>query len=48
MGDFGTGILFLVCSCSVLVDSVSTGESISILTSSVLVLGLGAALSVLV
>ena len=46
MGDFGTGILFSVCSCSVLVDSVSTGESISILTSSVFLLGSGVALSV--
>ena len=46
VGDFGTGILFSVCSCSVLVDSVSTGESISILTSSVFLLGSGVALSV--
>ena len=48
MGDFGTGILFSVCSCSVLVDSVSIGGSISILTSSVLALGSGVALSVLI
>ena len=48
MGDFGTGILFSVCSCSVLVDSVSIGESISILTSSVFILGSEVALSVLI